>query len=285
MQMTQSTPLKVPSPAKLNLFLHINGQREDGYHELQTLFQFLDYGDTLSFKLNDSNKINLLNPVLGVATEDNLIYKAANILAPFKKNNLGIDIGIDKVLPMGGGLGGGSSNAATVLLTLNTLWQVNLTLPKLAQLGLTLGADVPIFVEGFAAFADGVGEKLEPAFPEECWYLVSKPNCNISTAAVFTSPDLPRDSAKISVKNWSMDNTKNDCEKMVTKHYPEVCNLLAWLLEYAPSRMTGTGACIFSSFNTREEACRIQSLLPQGITSFVAKGLNQSPVHAIVNKI
>lgn len=282
---TTQTHFVFPSPAKLNLFLHINKQRDDGYHELQTLFQFLDYGDEITIEITKTNKIELANKVEGVATKDNLIYKAANMLLALKNNTLGANIGITKVLPMGGGLGGGSSNAATVLLALNKLWGINLSTKKLAELGLSLGADVPVFVEGYAAFADGVGEQLQPATPDEPWYLVSKPNCSISTAEVFQSQDLPRNTPKLTFYDIDLSKVHNDCEKMVIKHYPEVANLLAWLVEYAPSRMTGTGACIFSRFDSKQEACRIQSLLPNGVTSFVAKGLNQSPVHAIVKSI
>ena len=282
---TTQTYFVFPSPAKLNLFLHINKQRDDGYHELQTLFQFLDYGDEITIEITKTNTIELANKVEGVATKDNLIYKAANMLLPLKNNTLGANIGITKVLPMGGGLGGGSSNAATVLLALNKLWGINLSTKKLAGLGLSLGADVPVFVEGYAAFADGVGEQLQPATPDEPWYLVSKPNCSISTAEVFQSKDLPRTTPKLTFYDIDLSKVHNDCEKMVIKHYPEVANLLAWLVEYAPSRMTGTGACIFSRFDSKQEACRIQSLLPDGVTSFVAKGLNQSPVHAIVKSI
>ncbi|WP_286265814.1 4-(cytidine 5'-diphospho)-2-C-methyl-D-erythritol kinase [Thalassotalea atypica] len=279
------TQFILPSPAKLNLFLHINAQREDGYHELQTLFQFLDYGDEIAIELSNDNQITLLNPVEGVATEDNLIYKAARLLFKLKNNQLGVKIAIKKILPMGGGLGGGSSNAATILLALNKLWSVNLSIQELADIGLSLGADVPIFVEGFAAFADGVGEKLLPANPIEYWYLVSKPNCSIPTAEVFKSKDLPRSTPKISLVNLDVEHSHNDCEVMVIKHYPEVANLLAWLVEYAPSRMTGTGACIFTRFGSEKEARHLQSLLPKEVTSFVAKGLNQSPVHAIVNNL
>jgi len=282
---TSHTTITLPSPAKLNLFLHINGRREDGYHELQTLFQFLDHGDSLSLTLTNNNKIDLLTPVAGVSFDDNLIVKAAKILLPFRNNNLGIAIAIDKILPMGGGLGGGSSNAATVLLALNTLWNINLPLEKVADLGLSLGADVPIFVRGFAAFADGVGEQLMPASPLEYWYLVTKPNCNISTAQVFNDKALPRSTAKVDIKDLDIDTCHNDCETVVIKHYPEVANLLSRLIEYAPSRMTGTGACVFTRFTTEKEARNIQSLLPQSIESFVAKGLNQSPVHAVIEKI
>ncbi|NMP33308.1 4-(cytidine 5'-diphospho)-2-C-methyl-D-erythritol kinase [Thalassotalea sp. M1531] len=281
--MTQTITLL--SPAKLNLFLHVNGRREDGYHELQTLFQFLAYGDEITLRLNQTKEIKLLTPVKGVKHEDNLIVKAAKILLPLNKTHQGIEISIDKRLPMGGGLGGGSSNAATILLALNKLWKINLPLPELAKLGLTLGADVPIFVSGFAAFADGVGEKLMPASPEECWYLVSKPEVHISTQAVFQSDELPRNTPKILAENLDTKHSQNDCEDVVTKHYPEVANLLATLVEYAPSRMTGTGACIFTPFNSEKEARHIQSQLPKDIETFVAKGVNQSPVHQALEKL
>ncbi len=277
-----------PSPAKLNLFLHIVGRRDDGYHELESIFQFLDFGDTIEIKVTDNNKIDLLTPVEGVENQDNLIVKAALLLQKNTRNTFGAQIKTTKILPMGGGLGGGSSNAATVLLALNALWNTNLTNEKLAEIGLTLGADVPIFIHGFAAFAQGVGEKLTQVTPKEYWYLISKPNCSISTASVFTSVDLPRNTIKFpkntNKNNINIDLCHNDCQTMVIKHYPKVANLLAWLVEYAPSRMTGTGACVFSRFDSAEEARRIQDKLPQGIESFVAKGSNQSQVINALNK-
>ncbi|WDD97723.1 4-(cytidine 5'-diphospho)-2-C-methyl-D-erythritol kinase [Thalassomonas actiniarum] len=279
-----------PSPAKLNLFLHVVGRRSDGYHELQTLFQFLDYGDTLEIKATDCGKIRLLTPITGVAAKDNLIVKAATMLqleaqALGQANLPGAEIKIDKILPMGGGLGGGSSNAATVLLALNALWQLKLSTEKLAALGLALGADVPVFIHGFAAYAEGVGEKLTPRDPEEYWYLVSKPNCSISTVSVFTSDDLPRNTDRQLAQSADIDACHNDCQVMVIKHYPEVAKLLSWLLEYAPSQMTGTGACIFSRFDSKAEACRIQAQLPDGIESFVAKGINQSPLIPVIKAL
>lgn len=280
---------RFPSPAKLNLFLHIVGQRADGYHELETLFQFLDYGDTLFIETTNNSTIELLTPIDGVNDEDNLIVKAAVLLqnsAKEKSNSrisFGAKISIEKILPMGGGLGGGSSNAATVLLALNTLWKINLPLNELAKLGLSLGADVPIFIHGYAAFAQGIGEKLTPVFPTEYWYLVTKPQCSISTASVFTAKDLPRNTAKLAIEDENIDLTAidcfhNDCETYVIKNYSEVAKLMAWLLEYAPSRMTGTGACIFSRFTSKEEACTVQAKLPEDIHSFVAKGVNKSPL-------
>jgi len=273
-----------PSPAKLNLFLHINGQRRDGYHELQTLFQFLDYSDTINISVNESAHINLLTQIDSVANDDNLVIKAATLLkreacqrSPLL-SRLGCDIRLTKILPMGGGLGGGSSNAATMLLALNKLWQLNYSTDYLANLGLKLGADVPVFVRGFAAYAEGIGEKLSPAFPNEYWYLVSKPNCSISTQAIFQSAELPRNTPKMNLAQIKVEQCNNDCQTAVIKSYPEVANLLADLVEYAPSQMTGTGACVFSRFNTKAEALTLQKKLPKGIFSFVAKGLNQSPL-------
>ncbi len=284
--------ISFPSPAKLNLFLHVVGQRPNGYHELETVFQFLDYGDTIELSVNNSNTIELLTPIEGVNNSDNLIFKAAKLLQNQTKCNLGVQIKIHKILPMGGGLGGGSSNAATILLALNKLWDINLPTNQLTELGLSLGADVPIFIKGFAAFAQGIGEVLTPISPTEYWYLVSKPSCSISTQDVFGSPELVRTTPKLllneNINNQDIDlqieTYHNDCETIVIKNYPKVANLLAWLIEYAPSRMTGTGACIFSRFNSKNEAKKVQSTLPEGIESFIAKGINQSPlIDAIKN--
>jgi 4-diphosphocytidyl-2-C-methyl-D-erythritol kinase len=271
-----------PSPAKLNLFLHIVGRMDNGYHQLETVFQFLDYHDTIDLKVTENKAIKLLTPIPGVNNEDNLIVKAALLLQNKTQCQQGAEIKLDKLLPMGGGLGGGSSNAATILLALNALWQTKLDIKQLAELGLTLGADVPIFIHGFAAFAQGIGEKLTPASPKAYWYLISKPNCSISTASVFTAQDLTRDTPAIRYSDNDIENYHNDCQTWVIKHYPEVAKLLAWLVEYAPSQMTGTGACVFSRFSTKQDACHVQSLLPKGIDSFVAKGLNQSPLHAAI---
>jgi 4-diphosphocytidyl-2-C-methyl-D-erythritol kinase len=286
-----------PAPAKLNLFLHIIGQRNDGYHQLETIFQFLDHSDTIEIRKTQDNNIELLTPIDGVLHEDNLIVKAARLLQSHLLKNstifnnvyLGAQIKITKILPMGGGLGGGSSNAATILLALNTLWQANLSNTELAKLGLSLGADVPIFIHGFAAFAEGVGEELTAVYPQESWFLVSKPDVSISTASIFTDADLTRNTAKVNlnddISKLDIDLCHNDCQTLVIKKYPEVAKLLAWLVEYAPSRMTGTGACVFSRFDTEQEACRIQSLLPNGIISFVAKGVNTSPLRNAINNL
>ena len=275
-----------PSPAKLNLFLHINGRYENGYHQLQSLFQILDFGDELAFEVNASDKITLADPIPGVADADNLIIKAAQLLKhslpDSQSKNLGCKIHLKKRLPMGGGIGGGSSNAATTLLVLNKLWNCQLSEPMLAKLGLTLGADVPIFIQGKTAFAEGVGEKLQAVSLPKKTYLVLFPDSHVSTAEIFSLPNLPRNSAKINFSDYSFENTHNDCQKLVCERYPNVAKALLWLLEYAPSRMTGTGACVFAIFEHRQEALKVQALLPQGSTSFVANGVNTSLLH---NKI
>ena len=300
-----NTTFSFPSPAKLNLFLHVVGQRTDGYHELETLFQFIDYSDTINISISESADIELLTPIDGVENDDNLIIKAARLLQKHIKQKsqskiYGAKISIDKVLPMGGGLGGGSSNAATILVALNKLWQSHFSNNELAEMGLALGADVPIFVHGFSAFAQGVGEQLTPVSPNECWYLISKPDVSISTASVFTSKDLPRNSKKMVSNDFNADykdedlfaskrakegKYHNDCQTMVIKHYDQVANLLAWLVEYAPSRMTGTGACIFSRLSSQKEACDLQAMLPVGISSFVAQGINKSPLCSVIEQL
>ncbi|EJM7588181.1 4-(cytidine 5'-diphospho)-2-C-methyl-D-erythritol kinase [Citrobacter freundii] len=274
-----------PSPAKLNLFLYITGQRADGYHSLQTLFQFLDYGDTIDIALRGDGEIRLLTPVEGVAHEDNLIVRAARLLMKVasESNRLpkgsGADISIDKRLPMGGGLGGGSSNAATVLVALNHLWQCGLSIDELAALGLTLGADVPVFVRGHAAFAEGVGEILTLVEPEEKWYLVAHPGVSIPTPVIFNDPDLPRNTPKRSIKTLLKCEFGNDCEVIARKRFREVDAALSWLLEYAPSRLTGTGACVFAEFDTESRARQVLEQAPEWLKGFVAKGVNLSPLH------
>lgn len=267
-----------PAPAKLNLFLYITGRRPDGYHELQTLFQFLEHSDTLTITANDSGVINLSPAIEGVKTEDNLIYRAADALRRAAGSTAGADIHLDKILPMGGGLGGGSSDAATALVALNYLWQTNLSVDELAEIGLKLGADVPVFVRGFSAFAEGVGEELQPAEPEEKWYLVAKPDVSIATVDIFTHPELTRDTEKRSLEALLAGVYENDCEKIVRRLHPKVDKALSWLLEYAPSRLTGTGACVFAEFSTHQEAIATLKNLPGWLQGFVAKGVNTSPL-------
>lgn len=273
-----------PSPAKLNLFLHINGRYEDGYHQLQSLFQILDFGDELAFDINVSGKVTLADPIAGVADKDNLIIKAAHLLKQSLPDvlfqELGCTIHLRKRLPMGGGIGGGSSNAATTLLVLNKLWDCRLSEEKLATLALTLGADVPIFIQGKTAFAEGVGEKLQPVSLPTKTYLVVVPDSHVSTAEVFSLSELPRNTAKIDFSEYSFASTHNDCQQIVCDRYPNVAKALHWLLEYAPSRMTGTGACVFAIFEHRQEALDVQALLPEGSKSFVANGVNTSLLHS-----
>ncbi|MFT6778068.1 MAG: 4-diphosphocytidyl-2-C-methyl-D-erythritol kinase [Paraglaciecola sp.] len=292
-----------PSPAKLNLFLHINGRFDDGYHQLQSLFQILDYGDELAFDINSSNEITLADPIAGVAVQDNLIIKAAHLLKETllketssketklkvtalkqrllgtKPKDLGCHIHLKKRLPMGGGIGGGSSNAATTLLVLNHLWGCGFSEAKLATLGLILGADVPLFIHGKTAFAEGVGEKLQQVSLPKKTYLVLFPDSHVSTAEIFSLPNLPRNTTKINFNDYSFTNTHNDCQEIVCERYPNVAKALHWLLEYAPSRMTGTGACVFTIFEHHQKALDVQALLPQGTTSFVANGVNTSLLH------
>ncbi|MDA8503403.1 4-(cytidine 5'-diphospho)-2-C-methyl-D-erythritol kinase [Citrobacter sp. Awk 2] len=274
-----------PSPAKLNLFLYITGQRADGYHTLQTLFQFLDYGDEISINVRNDGEIHLLTPVDGVEHEDNLIVRAARLLmkTAAERGRLpagsGADISILKRLPMGGGLGGGSSNAATVLVALNHLWQCGLSVDELAIMGLTLGADVPVFVRGHAAFAEGVGEILTPVNPAEKWYLVAHPGVSIPTPVIFNDPDLPRNTPKRSIETLLKCEFGNDCEVIARKRFREVDAALSWLLEYAPSRLTGTGACVFAEFDTESRARQVLEQAPDWLKGFVAKGVNLSPLH------
>lgn len=267
-----------PSPAKLNLFLHITGRRDDGYHTLQSLFQLLNYGDQLAFEITDDGTITLQNPIDGVASEDNLIWRAARLLQQHCDCRHGANIYLKKVLPMGGGIGGGSSNAATVLVALNTLWNCGLDDDMLAALGLQLGADVPIFVRGHTAFAEGVGEIITPVELPRNYYLVVYPGVSIATADIFGDPDLCRSTAKIRTQDYRFETTRNDCQPIALKRHPKVAKILRGLLEYAPSRMTGTGACLFGVFENENDANHALKALPEGCTGFVASGVNRSPL-------
>ncbi|UXD86819.1 4-(cytidine 5'-diphospho)-2-C-methyl-D-erythritol kinase [Thalassolituus hydrocarboniclasticus] len=275
--------LSVPAPAKLNLMLHITGRRDDGYHNLQTLFQFVDYGDELHFKLRNDGELTLTPAIEGVSFEDNLIIRAARLLQKKSEKKLGADIRLDKKLPMGGGLGGGSSDAATTLLALNTLWDLQLSLDELAAIGLSLGADVPVFVRGEAAFAEGVGEILTPV-PElaEPWYLVVCPQVHVNTGKIFSHEGLTRDSDPINIRTALRQGGRNDCQAIVSMLYPEVGNTLNLLNKFSFAKMTGTGACIFSSFGSETEAISVSAQLPAEYKVFVAKGVNQSPAHKVL---
>ncbi|SNY53437.1 4-diphosphocytidyl-2-C-methyl-D-erythritol kinase [Arsukibacterium tuosuense] len=272
--------LSLPAVAKLNLFLHITGRRDDGYHNLQTLFQLLDVGDELQFSPRADNQLNLQCNDLSLQGPDNLIIKAGRLLQQQTGCQLGCDIVLDKKLPMGGGLGGGSSDAATTLLALNALWQLKLSQEQLAALALQLGADVPLFVRGFSAFAEGVGEKLVPVQLPQKTYLVVTPPCHVSTAEIFQHPDLIRNSAPLSLDTLFSSPWRNDCQPLVEQLQPIVALTLQWLVEYAPCRMTGTGASVFAEFPDAASAQHALTHLPASCRGFIAKGVNQSPVMA-----
>lgn len=269
-----------PAPAKINLFLHITGRRADGYHLLQTVFQFLDYGDELDFELTGDGTLQRQGDVLpGVMPEQNLILRAARALQQATGTQFGAVISLRKRLPIGGGLGGGSSDAATTLVALNHLWRAGLTIDQLAEIGLRLGADVPVFVRGQAAWAEGVGEQLTP-LPDlpTPWYLVIAPDCQVSTAEIFSAPELTRDAQALKIPPFLRGQGGNVCEPVVRSRYPEVAQALDWLSRYAPARMSGTGACIFAAFETEAQAQEVFRQLPTVWRGFVAQGLNESPL-------
>ncbi|MBK3866375.1 4-(cytidine 5'-diphospho)-2-C-methyl-D-erythritol kinase [Pseudomonas stutzeri] len=277
--------LTLPAPAKLNLMLHIVGRRADGYHELQTLFQFLDYGDELSFSPRDDGQIRLHTELPGVEHDDNLIVRAARLLQRESGCVQGADIRLLKRLPMGGGIGGGSSDAATALLGLDLLWQLHLGEDRLAELGLALGADVPVFVRGRAAFAEGVGERLQPVDLPEPWFLVIAPQVAVSTAEIFADPELTRNTPAITVRSLLAGGGHNDCQPVVERRYPEVRNALSLLNKYVPASMTGTGACVFGSFPNEGEADKVRRQLPDSLPSFVARGRNVSMLHRSLERM
>ncbi|MFK3969820.1 4-(cytidine 5'-diphospho)-2-C-methyl-D-erythritol kinase [Pseudomonas sp. NPDC087358] len=271
--------LTLPAPAKLNLMLHILGRRADGYHELQTLFQFLDYGDELSFAIREDGEVRLQTEIANVPHDSNLIVRAARALKEQSGCPLGVDIWLKKVLPMGGGIGGGSSDAATTLLGLNHLWKLDWDEDRLAALGLKLGADVPVFVRGHAAFAEGVGEILTPVTPEEPWYVVLVPQVSVSTAEIFSDPLLTRDTPPIKVRPVPKGNSRNDCLPVLARRYPDVRNALNMLAKLTEAKLTGTGSCVFGAFPNKAEADKVSALLTETLTGFVAKGSNISMLH------
>lgn len=276
--MTASFSRGWPAPAKLNLFLHITGRRADGYHLLQTLFQFLDYGDSLDFEMCRDGKITRPSGLLQVPEADDLAVRAARLLQTRAKSHQGVAIHIHKRLPEGGGLGGGSSDAATTLVALNRLWSAGLSTQELTRLGLELGADVPLFIAGQAAWAEGIGESLTPVEPPEPWYLVLRPSCQIATREIFQAPDLTRNSAAITIADFYAGQTRNDFEPLVRQRYPAVAEALDWLQRRAPARLTGSGACVFGTFDQESAARRVLEDLPQGWRGFVARGCNRSPL-------
>lgn len=259
------------SPAKLNLFLHITGRRPDGYHELQTLFQLLDWGDRLYFTTHRSGEIQLDGTALDIPVEDNLIVRAARLL---QEGSLGVKIRLDKRIPQGGGLGGGSSNAATTLLALNHLWQRGLTSMELQALGAQLGADVPVFVGAHTAWAEGIGEILTPVELPRRWFLILVPDCQVPTAEIFSHRELTRNTSPIKIAAFFKGDSRNDCQELVRHLYPEIDKALKFLEKFGEARLTGTGACVFAGFDTEAEARAAHREVPQRWTAIMAQGIN-----------
>lgn len=283
-----------PAPAKLNLMLHITGQREDGYHELQTVFQFIDFSDEMTFVLRDDDKIIRHCADFEVPESEDISVRAAMLLRknflsqnPSLERHFGVDVSLKKNIPLGAGLGGGSSDAATTLVALNEMWQMNFSVDQLAEMGLSLGADVPVFVRGFAAFAEGVGEKLSPISPDEKWYFVLVPPVHVSTKEVFCHPQLTRDCSAIKLCDLSRHEWRNVCTPVVVESYPLVSQAIDIVSNYSIACMSGTGASVFASFDTKVQAEEVLQKIRENPVSeswfgFVAKGLNQSPLHRYI---
>lgn len=276
----------VPAPAKLNLFLHVVGRRADGYHLLQTLFQLLDQGDLLHIEPAPTLE---LNDLPGVPREANLVWRAARALQQHSGCDLGARLHLEKRLPAGGGLGGGSSDAASTLLALNRLWQLGLDIDTLAGIGLGLGADVPVFVRGHSAFAEGVGERLSPVDLPVCWFVVINPGCHVETARIFRDSSLTRDTPLMTMATLREPGyetrLRNDCEAVVRRLHPEVADALDWLGQFGSSRLTGTGACVFLATGNEDEARRILHRIPPRFSGFVARGVNKSPAHEAIGAL
>jgi 4-diphosphocytidyl-2-C-methyl-D-erythritol kinase len=267
-----------PAPAKLNLFLHVVGRRADGYHLLQSVFRLIDRADTVHLELRDDGRVVREGDLPGVPEDHDLTVRAARLLQAHAPAGSGVSIRLDKILPMGGGLGGGSSDAATVLLALNRLWQVNLPRAALQKLALQLGADVPVFVFGQTAFAEGVGEILHPVSAPPAWYVVLMPPVQVPTAAIFAAPELTRNSPPLKIARFSAGMGCNDLQPVVIRRYPEVARHLEWLGQFGEARMTGSGACVFASFGTEGPARDVLRQLPETMQGFVAQGLDRHPL-------
>ncbi|HNR21624.1 MAG TPA: 4-(cytidine 5'-diphospho)-2-C-methyl-D-erythritol kinase [Steroidobacteraceae bacterium] len=269
-----------PAPAKLNLFLHITGRRADGYHTLQTAFQLIDLADSIEIEATSDCEIRRLEGPDGVPAEADLAVRAARALQVATTVRRGARLRIEKRIPVGAGLGGGSSDAATTLVALNELWGTGLDLRQLASIGADLGADVPLFIHGRSAFAEGIGDLLMPLELPEKWFLVVYPGVAVATAAVFQSPELTRNSPLITIRDLFGAETHNDCEPVVRARFPAVGEALDWLGQFAEARLTGTGSCVFASFDSASAAGQVAAKVPQSWRSYVARGLNHSPLHA-----
>lgn len=270
------------APAKLNLFLHVTGRRADGYHELQTVFQFLDFNDHLFFTPRGDGVIRRIEGPAHIPEDQDLVLRAAHALKAASGCDLGADIRLQKNIPVGAGLGGGSSNAATTLVALSQLWNLGFTPDELARIGLSLGADVPVFVRGRAAWAEGVGERLRPITLPEPWFVVITPPVHVSTAEIFSAPDLRRDSALITPDDFFAGRSRNDCEPVTCARYPQVQQALDWLRQHGPALMSGTGASVFLAFDSRVQAEALAARALPTWQVFVARGLNQSPLAGIM---
>ena len=267
-----------PAPAKLNLFLHVVGRRADGYHLLQSVFRFLDHGDRLRFGIRPDGAILRTSELPGVAPEKDLCVRAARLLQQATGCRQGVEISLEKILPLGGGLGGGSSDAATTLLALNRLWGVDLSRLQLQELALKLGADVPVFVFGESAFAEGVGEQLRRIVLPPAWYVVLVPPVQVPTAEVFASAELTRNTPAIRPEDFAAGQGRNDLEPVVCRNYPQVAECLSWLKTFGDARMTGSGACVFAAFPAEEDARRVFALKPAAMGGFVARGVDRHPL-------
>lgn len=270
-----------PAPAKLNLFLHVVGRRDDGYHLLQTLFRLVDHGDALCFSPRADGDVRLATPLPGVPPDSDLTVRAARLLQAETGCRQGVEIAVDKHLPMGGGLGGGSSDAATVLLALNHLWQLGLPRSRLQQIGLTLGADVPVFVGGRNAFAEGVGEALQPLDLPPAWYVVLEPPVAVPTAAIFGAAELKRDTVPMAAADWVPGVGGNDLQAVAVARFPVVAEHLRWLDAYGEARMSGSGACVFAEFASQQAALTVLGELPSTMVGWVVAGLDRHPLWAL----
>lgn len=268
-----------PAPAKLNLFLHVIGRRADGYHLLQTAFRLLDWGDRLSFELRDDGHVERVSDVPGVPAQQDLVVRAARALQSATGCRVGANIAIDKRLPMGGGLGGGSSDAATTLIALNRLWRTGLDRGQLAALGLRLGADVPFFIFGRDAFAEGVGEELKAIQLPAAWYVIVAPPVTVPTAEIFSAEELTRDTEPLKITDFAASTTRNDLQTVVCNRYPEVSAAIDWLSRFAAARMTGSGACVFAQVASESDAVRIVESCPGRFRAWKARSLARHPLH------
>jgi len=273
-----NAPSVFAAPAKLNLSLLVTGRRADGYHLLQTVFRFIDFADQIHLTVRYDGRIERTTALAGVAADDDLTVRAARLLQQATGVTLGVDIAVDKQLPLGGGLGGGSSDAATVLIALNRLWQLDWPPQRLQALALSLGADVPVFIFGESALATGVGEELTPLALPPAWYVVLMPPVGVATAGIFQDQDLIRDSIPLTIPPFSFVAGRNDLEAVVCRHYPEVAAHLVWLKQHGAARMTGSGACVFAEFGSETEAREVLAGLPQTMRGIVARGLDRHPL-------